>query len=142
MSRTPEKAATVILKFSEFNYQQVSFQWHLHLDHVGATGQEQIVSFYKLICRLYKTREIDCYDFEVPEQEWNNLLEGKLWPGSFSPTTMRNELKKRSNWADDLRDIKHAYDLEYSKLYGDWFIQTQDFIKEKLLQEKLVKQSC
>ncbi len=55
---------------------------------------------------------------------------------------MRNELKKRSNWADDLRDIKHAYDLEYSKLYGDWFIQTQDFIKEKLLQEKLVKQSC
>lgn len=132
LSDTPEKKATIILELSSYNFQLVSDQWHLNLDHVGSTGQSQIVSFYKLICRLYRRSYCDCSDYLVPEAAWNDLMRGEIWPGSFSYAKQDGWLKKPSHWADDLRDLDHNYAPNYEELYGGWFVRTQAFIKERL----------
>ncbi|BAK45550.1 hypothetical protein [Eggerthella sp. YY7918] len=139
LSNTPEKVATIILKFSDFSYQRVSCQWHLNLDHVGSTGQKQILSLYQLICRLYSEYGIYCTDYEISQRTWNDLIEGKLWPGSFSDFPINRKFKAPSHWADDLRDVNHRYAPDYEKLYGMWFTRTQNFIKRSLQQEKNVE---
>lgn len=135
LSDTAEKAVTIAFKFSDFNFQLASYQWHLSLDHVGATGQSQIVSFYHLLCRLYRRSSWSCTDYIVPKSKWNDLINGKIWPGSFSCTAL-DHTRRLSYWADDLQDIDHRYAPDYKKLYGEWFIRTQAFIKNKLAEEK------
>jgi hypothetical protein len=131
LSDVPERAVTLILKFSDFNYQIVGRSWHLSLNHVGATGQSQIVSFWKLSKELHKEHFLTS-DIELSSDNWQQLINGKVWPGTFCEHPRKLGVKF-NDWADDFCDVLHvSRSLGYRRFYGDWFVETQSYIKQRV----------
>lgn len=133
LCESEEKEATIILEQSEYKFQAISRGYPLDIDHVGATGQRQILSFIELSKQLFRTKQIHCSGFSVTRRQWEELMSGKVWPGRF-PYIAKREGRWLPFWADDLCDINHEYSVskEYEKKYGAWFVRTQRWVKQQL----------
>lgn len=122
----------LLLKLSDYKYKIFSQVWHIS-DHVGAGGQSQIFGMYQLILALQKSRfSTSCGGRVLPEDEFNDLLSGKVFPGSVI------EFPARENpWWDDFVDVHHTYPISsnYESWYGKGFLAAQSIVLWKLKED-------
>ncbi|MFG7350906.1 hypothetical protein ACGMNB_07915 [Shewanella oncorhynchi] len=128
----------LLLKLSDYKYKIFSRVWHIS-DYVGAGGQSQIFSMYRLILVLQKSRLCtSCGGRILPEDKFNDLLSGNVFPGSVI------EFPAQENpWWDDFVDVHHKYpiSLSYESWYGKGFIAAQSIVRWKL-KENSERQSA
>lgn len=150
LDNSERKRAALILEISEYAYETVSSgDWPLALrtstgqPNVGGGGRSNILEFYQLAKKVYafgETRNLyqgryylsHICDIVISKEDMEQLIEGRAYPKLI---IYKNGLPGNSQWADDLRDIDwkccRGRD-EYRKIHGDWFIETQEFIKTRV----------
>lgn len=150
LDNSERKRAALILEISEYAYVAISSgDWPLALrtstgqPNVGGGGRSNILEFYQLAKRVYAlhdTRNLyqgryylsHICDVVILEEDMEKLVEGSVYPKSI---IYKHGLPGNSFWADDLRDIDWKLcggRDEYRKIHGDWFIETQEFIKTRI----------
>lgn len=122
----------LLLKLSDYKYKIISRVWHIS-DHVGSGGQSQIFGMYRLILALQKSRlSIYCGGRILPKEKFNELLSGKVFPGSVI------EFPAQENpWWDDFVDVHHKYPISsnYESWYGKGFMAAQSIVRWKLKED-------
>lgn len=149
LDNSERKRAVLILEVSEYAYVTIgNGDWPLALrtstgcPNVGGGGRSNIFKFYQLVERVYALHEAtnpyqeqhrlsNICDIVISEKDMKKLIEGNIYPRSI---IYKNGLPSNSYWADDLRDVDWKFcggRDEYRKMHGDWFIETQEFIKAR-----------
>ncbi len=119
----------LLLKYSDYKYKIISQVWHIS-DHVGAGGQSQIFGMYRLILALQKSQlRASCGGRILPEDKFNDLLSGKVFPGSIIDFPAQE-----NPWWDDFVDVHHKYPISssYESWYGKGFMTAQSIVRWKL----------
>lgn len=119
----------ILLKISKWKFKIFHRTWHIS-DHVGAGGQGQLLSFYKLIKKLDKKGYYSkCGGFTLDNNDFDALYFGDEFPGKYIDLG-----RSEDPWWDDLTDINHKYVIaeNYEQWYGKSFIKAQEIIKWKL----------
>ena len=104
------------------NYKYVVFSDCLHINSdVGATGRYQIYSFWSWLKQVGNDNVIG---YEVDNALFDSLTWGQVYPGIL-------EGKRRSQWAEDFKDIDMAYPVSqrYEEFYGAEFIRAQEIVR-------------
>ncbi|MBI6874646.1 hypothetical protein [Clostridium aciditolerans] len=126
-----EGESIIILKICEYKYVILPKCYHIS-SYVGATGQHQICSFYKLIEKLKNSELIiDCYGLIIDKESFNELYRGDVFPGNY------DNLRDTNNpWWDDFTDIYNEdfSSEKYSMWYGEEFVQAQAIVRACLEQ--------
>lgn len=122
----------IILQINDYKYKIVDGRWHIS-SYVGAGGQMQIYSMYKLIEKLRENGYHNkCFGKILKDKDFSLLFSGGVIPNLI--------LKKYplSYWWDDFTDIKHRYIISknYEFCYGAEFIKAQMIVRYELKQDK------
>lgn len=119
--------AFILLKVSEWKYMILNRTWHIS-NVVGASGQRQLYSFYRLIKELRDKKKLHtiCWGLTLSKDEFNALLFGEIFPGKYINCGFSED-----PWWDDLTDIEHKYPVaeNYEQWYGKSFVSAQEIIK-------------
>jgi transcriptional regulator with XRE-family HTH domain len=131
---TDTAAAFILLKLTKWKYVIFDRTWHIS-DEVGAGGQRQLFSFYKLVKELRDKLHLHtkCWGLTLDKKEFSALLNGNVFPGSHLDNGFSED-----PWWDDLTDINHGYPIaeSYEKWHGKSFIKAQEIIKWQLAERK------
>jgi hypothetical protein len=122
----------LVLKLADWKYKIINRVWHIS-DHVGAGGQSQIFGMYKLILTLQKSHFSNrCKGKILPENRFEDLLGGKIFPGSVIYLSIYDSL-----WWDDFIDVYHKYLIssDYELWYGKGFTAAQSIVRWKLKEQ-------
>jgi len=133
--RSESKAgrSTILLKHDNFKYERATRAWNISSE-IGGTGERQLVSFYKLVCKLKRNNRIVLRGKIVDEPTFTSLMSGEIFLGSFFDCTV-----DESDWWDDLTDYSHKYRISdsYEKYYGEEFMKAQGILRSALGQPAL-----
>lgn len=123
----------IVLKLADWNYLICHRIWHLS-DHVGGTGRDQLVKFYKLVNKL-RNNGFYC---KCSGRTLTNDKFDKLYLGQVFPAEIINISQTDNPWWDDFTDIKHHYPISesYLKMYGQSFINAQKIVLTELKYRK------
>lgn len=131
---TETAASFILLKLTKWKYLIFDRTWHIS-DKVGAGGQRQLYSFYKLIKELRDNQHLytKCWGLTLDKREFSALLNGNVFPGAHFDIGFSED-----PWWDDLTDINHSYPIaeNYEKWYGKSFIRAQEIIKWQLAERE------
>lgn len=131
---TDTAAVFILLKLTKWKYVIFDRTWHIS-DKVGAGGQRQLYSFYKLVKELRDNLHLytKCWGLTLDKKEFSALLNGNVFPGSHFDIGFSED-----PWWDDLTDINHSYPIaeNYEKWHGKSFIKAQEIIKWQLAERE------
>lgn len=128
-ARTDTAQAFIILRLSDWKYKILNRMWHIS-DRVGAGGQGQLLSMYRLINKLRASGYYGrCGGRTLSKKEFDSLLAGDVFPGKYLDVGPSED-----PWWDDLTDVYHKYPIAsgYGGCHGKSFLQAQQIIKLKL----------
>ena len=149
LDTSERKRAVLILEISDYAYMTIGCDdWPLALRNstgeanVGCGGRHNILEFYSLVEKVYAFRDqkkfsqeqnqsLNICDIIISKQDMNKLIKGDINPKLI---IYKNGLPSNSFWADDLRDLDWKWcggREQYKKRHGNWFIETQEFIKRE-----------
>ena len=124
---TDTASAFILLKVSKWKYFILDRTWHIS-DVVGAGGERQLYSFYKLIKELRDKRGLhtSCWGITLNKDEFSSLLCGETFPGKYTDAGFSED-----PWWDDLTDVNHKYPIaeNYEQWHGKSFIKAQEIIR-------------
>lgn len=122
--------AIIILELNDLKYLIIRKTYHIS-SYVGATGQSQIYSFYKLVKKIKQDRELynKCRGLIISEELFDDISCGRMYPG-YLKQIYNNE----NNWWDDFTDVNHSYSISenYKLWYGEEFIKAQNIVLYKI----------
>ncbi|WP_310605310.1 toll/interleukin-1 receptor domain-containing protein [Anaerosporobacter sp.] len=120
----------VVVKKDKFKYVCYPRAFTFHSD-VGAGGESELYSVYTFLKKLYAKGRMPSEVWYVSEQEFDDLLSGKIYPGLVT-----KHGRNRANYMlDDFIDLFRNDDekQQYCSLYGKTFIESQKLIKTRLM---------
>ncbi len=133
-SDNTEKSSTILLRIDTYRYKLLMGSWHIS-EHVGATGERQIYSYYKLIRALKLHPKIGysrLWGKIISDFDDDLLVSGDIFPGQIL-----KKYKGENSWWDDLLDINHECShFDYASMYGESFLCAQRVIKLFLKNDK------
>lgn len=118
----------IILQINDYKCKIVDGRWHIS-SYVGAGGQMQIYSMYKLIKRLRENGySSKCFGRTLGDKDFSLLFSGNILPSLIL------DKYSISYWWNDFMDINpsHPTSKKYEDLYGAEFIKAQEIVKFEL----------
>jgi len=128
--RDEEGYSCFFLQINKYKYIIFDRVYHLN-SHIGGTGANQIVSFYKLIIKVLLKHGITKVSaLNLDKDEFNKLINGKLYP--------QHLIKSGCNaaWHQDIIDIyrEDSNRDQYLRLFGESMKDAMDTIKRHFLK--------
>ena len=106
---------------------------------VGSEGRRQLYATYNFLKKVYIENQF-CLNFVyfVPENVFNDLIEGKCYPGIVSEYSSDNKTWILFDFVESDRGESTKY---LSDLYGDEFVAAKNIIKDFLSKEETDEKS-
>lgn len=133
-ANTDISEAFILLKITDYKFKIIQNKWHIS-EHVGGTGENQLVSLYKLINKLRNDKfDLKCAGQTLDSKKFEPLYSGEVFPGNYVDCC-----GSACYWWNDLTDIKYQNSdaTKYEKWYGKSFVAAQRIIKSRLNRDKL-----
>lgn len=138
--RSDDSRVVIVLKLAEdaqgngWKFRILNAPWNIS-GHVGAGGQLQIYSFYRLILALKEHGlYMHCHGREIDADLFSLLNAGKIFPGQVI-----DGLPGERHWWDDFTDVNGRYVIaeNYKAWYGAWFEDAQAIVRWKLEEQSV-----
>ena len=128
----------VIKEIDKLKYEDFPRPLVFH-SQVGSEGRRQLYATYNFLKKVYIENQF-CLNFVyfAPENVFNDLIEGKCYPGIVSEYSSDNKTWILFDFVESDRGESTKY---LSDLYGDEFVAAKNIIKDFLSKEETDEKS-
>lgn len=119
----------ILKKVNTFKYVFFPRAFVFH-SQVGGTGANELYLIYCLLKKLDKQQINLAHVHILPEKIFNDLLEGKIYPGTVEKYPPNNKIFI----LDDFLNLSNQKTNNFKKLYGDEFVNAQEIVKKMICE--------